>query len=190
MATDRQHSPWQAALAAALLLLTGGCGLIGSAISTTVNTATKLAIPAAGAKMTFACLPEGTRIDTPDGPVAIEELRAGDRVVGFGGDAVRLLQLHAYAEEPATEFLTVEFADGARVELCGMHRIDGVRAKDLSPGDEVAGRRVARIGRRAGVTRSYDLLTEDAGYRIAGVPVNSMIEERAAAARTGEVPVW
>ena len=35
---------------------------------------------------------------------------------------------------------------------------------------------------RRGETHSYDLLTEDAGYRINGVPVNSMIEEMVAAA--------
>jgi hypothetical protein len=28
-----------------------------------------------------------------------------------------------------------------------------------------------------GINRSYDLLTEDGGYRMAGVPVNSMIPE-------------
>ena len=30
-----------------------------------------------------------------------------------------------------------------------------------------------------GVKRSYDLLTEDKGYRISGLPVDSMIEEMA-----------
>ena len=32
------------------------------------------------------------------------------------------------------------------------------------------------------MTKSYDLLTEDAGYQIQGIPVNSMIEEMHAAA--------
>jgi hypothetical protein len=168
-----------------LLLVTGGCGLIGTA----VNTAAKLAVPAAATKLTFACLPEGTPVDTPEGPVPIERLLPGEQVVGFDGAPVRILQVHAYAEDPAVGFLAVEFEDGARVTLCGMHRIDGVRARELAVGEEVAGRRIARIVRRHGVERSYDLLTEDAGYRIAGVPVNSMIEEMAAAARTGAYPV-
>ena len=35
---------------------------------------------------------------------------------------------------------------------------------------------------------SYDLLTEDAGYRIHGVSVNSMIEEMYAAGQSGRLP--
>jgi hypothetical protein len=41
---------------------------------------------------------------------------------------------------------------------------------------------VACITARTGENKSYDLLTEDAGYQIHGVPVNSMIEEMHAAA--------
>jgi len=171
------------ALAAALLLLCGGCGLIGSV----ANTAARVAVPVASAKVTFACIPEGTRVDTPRGPVPIESLRVGDRVIGFGGGVVRILQKHAYAEDPTVEFLGVEFANGARVDLCGMHRIDGARAMILAPRDRVARSRVVRVDRYVGVERSYDLLTEDDGYRIQGIPVNSMIEEMALYRRTGEL---
>lgn len=38
---------------------------------------------------------------------------------------------------------------------------------------------MTRIESLGGVSRSFDLLTEDAGYRIAGIPVNSMISEMA-----------
>jgi hypothetical protein len=171
-------------LLAAGLLVLGGCGLIGSAI----NTAASLAVPAAGAKVTFACIPEGTTVDTRSGPIPIEALRAGDVVRGYDGAPVRVLQVHAYAEDPATEFLAIEFEGGARVDLCGMHRIGGVRAKDLCPGNEIAGRTVERVSRYVGVERSYDLLTEDAGYRVQGLPVNSMIDEMNAAGRTGRIP--
>jgi hypothetical protein len=41
---------------------------------------------------------------------------------------------------------------------------------------------VAALSTRCGIKRSYDLLTEDEGYRIDGIPVNSMIEEMHAAA--------
>ena len=92
-----------------------------------------------------------------------------------------------YVRDQATR-LAVEFEDGSRVDLCGMHRIGGVRAKDLTPGAEVCGRRVVRKIAYRGVERSYDLLTEDAGYRIGGLPVNSMIEEMYAAGREGLDP--
>jgi hypothetical protein len=55
-----------------------------------------------------------------------------------------------------------------------MHKIKGKRAKDITEG--VASKEIY-----GGVKFSYDLLTEDAGYRIDGIPVNSMIEEMATA---------
>jgi len=60
-----------------------------------------------------------------------------------------------------------------------------VRARTLKAGDVVAGRTVVSVSRHCGEARSCDLLTEDAGYRIGGVPVNSMIEEMHQAAATG-----
>ena len=38
-----------------------------------------------------------------------------------------------------------------------------------------------------GVERSYDILTEDSGYQVGGVPVNSMIEEMYEAGRSGAI---
>jgi len=95
------------------------------------------------------------------------------------------LQKHAYLEKAETVFLRITFADGAAVDLCGMHRVDGIRARRIHIGQTIAGRKVTGIESRRGETRSYDLLTEDAGYRIDGVPVNSMIEEMVAAAASG-----
>ncbi len=142
-------------------------------------------MPYAGVKLAFACIPEQTRVDTPSGPRAIEDLEAGDLVVGFSGQPVRVLQKHAYLENPETVFLRITFTDGAAVDLCGLHRLAGVRARDLRVGQTIAGHKVAAVEARRGETRSFDLLTEDAGYQIQGVPVNSMIEEmnRAAAGR-------
>ncbi|MHB1309663.1 MAG: Hint domain-containing protein [Limisphaerales bacterium] len=147
----------------------GGCSMIGPLVGA--------AMPFAGAKMMFACIPEGTGVDTPAGPRPIQHLEAGDTVTGFGGEPVRILQKHSYLENPETEFLRIELEDGAAVELCGMHRVDGIRAGDVRLGQRIAGRHVTGIHSRRGVVRSFDLLTEDAGYRIQGVPVNSMIEE-------------
>ena len=115
----------------------------------------------------------------------IEKLEAGDWVIGFSGKPVRILQKHSYMEKPQSVFLRVTFADGAAVDLCGMHRLAGVRARELRIGQTIAGRKVAAIASHSGETHSYDLLTEDAGYQIHGVPVNSMIEEMNTAAASG-----
>jgi hypothetical protein len=153
-----------------------GCSLIGAAL------------PYAGIKMYFACLPEQTRIDTPSGPRAIEFLEAGDSVIGYGGRPVRILQKQCYLESPETVFLRITFADGASVDLCRMHRLAGMRARDIQIGETVAGRQVTSIDSYRGKTRSYDLLTEDRGYQIQGVSVNSMIAEMQTAAVSGKLP--
>ena len=161
-----------------LLLLTAGlsgCGMIGPLVGA--------AMPFAGAKLAFSCIPEGTRVDSPSGPRAIEKLEAGDAVIGFSGKPVLILQKHSYLENPETVFLCVTFAGDNTVDLCGMHRLAGIRARDIRVGQTVAGRKVTGIESRRGEMHSYDLLTEDAGYRIQGVPVNSMIEEMNALAR-------
>jgi hypothetical protein len=154
-----------------------GCSLIGPLVS--------MAAPYAGAKMMFACIPEHTTVDTPAGPRPIEQLEAGDSVIGFSGKPVRILQKHSYLENPGTVFLHITFADSASVDLCGMHRVAGIRAQRIQLGQSVAGRLVTRIESHHGETHSFDLLTEDAGYQIHGMPVNSMIEEMNAAAASG-----
>lgn len=150
------------------------CNLVGALVNT--------ALPFAGIKVAFACIPEQTRIDTPSGPRCIEDLEAGDQVTGFSGQPVRILQKHCYLENPHTVFLKVRFSGGATVDLCEKHRIAGIRAGAIRPGQRLAGHSVDTIESRTGETHSYDLLTEDAGYRIHGIPVNSMIEEMHAAA--------
>jgi hypothetical protein len=166
-------------LPAALVLSVGltGCNLIAPLLNA--------ALPLAGVKFAFSCLPEHVMVDTPTGPRRVGSVTAGDVVTGYGGQPVRVLQKHTYLESAATSFYVVTFSDGAEVEVCGMHRVAGVRAKNLKPGEIVAGRRVVSVSRHSGEKRSCDLLTEDTGYRIGGVPVNSMIEEMHRAAVKG-----
>jgi Hint domain len=129
-------------------------------------------------KLRFGCLPEGTRIDTADGSVRIEDLKAGDFVTGFKGSPVQISQIHQYLEDAATSrYLTIHFDNGSVVSASARHRINGVPASSLKVGDACGSHVVTRIEPRYGVARSFDLLTEDAGYRIGGIPVNSMIEE-------------
>lgn len=159
-----------------------GCGLIGATLGT--------AIALAPLKLMFACLPEGTEIDIPGGGTQkIETLQAGDLVIGFDGEPVKILQIHGYLEDAEeSEFHAVTFSNGSTVDLCSMHRIEGIRAKNLNVGRELpAGLSVVKNETYRGVERSYDILTEDAGYRIGGVPVNSMIEEMYKAGQRGAV---
>ena len=91
-----------------------------------------------------------------------------------------MLQVHQYKEDPKqSRFYHITFDDGAEVDCCDMHRIYGKRAKDYKVGDSIKSNKIASITRYNGVVRSYDLLTEDPGYRIGGIPVDSMIEELA-----------
>lgn len=140
-----------------------------------------------GAKISVMCLPEGQTIDTPRGKMPVEKLRAGHEVIGYDGQIVRVMQKHEYAERPEVErFLHIRFvaSDGTAhfLRLCDRHRIEDRPAGELRVGDKIGGHRITDIVHFGGVSRSYDLLTEDAGYRIHGVPVNSMINELVALA--------
>lgn len=155
-------------LGAAVCLVLSSCSLIGTAASVGLM------------KLQFGCLVEGTPIDTPSGPVPVEQLAAGDMVTGYDGTPVRIRQLHQYQEDPAAaRHLAVCFVDGAEIRLSTRHRICGIPAGRLEAGQELGGRVVSQIRPLGGVSRSFDLLTDDSGYRIHGIPVNSMIEEMA-----------
>ncbi len=133
---------------------------------------------AVGAMKAFAaCIPEGQVIDTPNGPVAIQALTAGDVVIGFDGKPLRIMQHHAYVENPEPKRFARVIIGDAEVNLCDKHRINDIPSEALAIGDRIGLDHVKSIEWYNGVTRSYDLLTEDKGYQIGGVPVNSMIEE-------------
>lgn len=169
-----------AILCSSTFFFLGSCGLIGAGVAT--------AVALAPLKLMFACLPEGTEIDTPGGgKQAIETLRSGDLVMGYDGEPVRILQIHGYLEDPEESvFHAITFSNGSTVDLCSMHRIAGIRAKDLRQGTMMPnGLSVVRSITYRGVNRSYDILTEDPGYRIGDIPVNSMIEEMYEAGRRG-----
>ena len=119
------------------------------------------------------CVPKGVQIDCIDKTIAIEDIKPGDTVIGYSGEPVKVLQKHEYLEDPTKErFYEVEFNNGSKVNVCDMHKIKCIAAKDIT--EDVLNKKVY-----GGVEFSYDLLTEDLGYRIDGVPVNSMIEEMA-----------
>jgi hypothetical protein len=126
------------------------------------------------AKITVgACLPKGTSIDVPNGKKLIEDIQAGDTVVGYDGKPVSVLQKHCYKEDPKNTFYNVKIEHDNKVgtvDVGGWHRILNVPAPDIKEN-------VINKEEYKGVEFSYDLLTEDTGYRIDGIPVNSMINE-------------
>ena len=141
---------------------------------------------AASAKIFMACIPEGELIDTPEGQVAIEDIRSGDSVIGFSGQPVKVLIKHEYAENPeAKRFHRFYLDSGENFSVCDMHRIEGEHSMHYNVGNSFKGGEVIEaIEVYGGVTRSYDLLTEDIGYRMSGVSVNSMIDELSILAAT------
>jgi hypothetical protein len=175
-----RHLP-AALFAVALPLVLGSCSLLNLAANTALTAtalATQTAMAALPVKMALKCIPEGTLIDTPAGRTPIEDLNPGDEVIGFSGKPVSIVENHAYDEDPTSNrFMTLTFDNGAKVDLCDMHRIDGTHAMDLAIGEKAGGQTLVEIKNYDGVEHSYDLLTSDAGYRIDGIPVNSMVEE-------------
>jgi hypothetical protein len=124
-------------------------------------------------KYFMKCIPKGVKIDGVNGGINVEDIKPGDMVIGYDGNPVRVLQLHSYLEDPTSErFYEVEFNNGAKVNVCDKHKIKGIASEDITEG--VLSKRVY-----SGVEFSYDLLTEDLGYRIQGIPVNSMTGEMA-----------
>ena len=128
-------------------------------------------------KKLFSCTPGYQCIDTPNGPVPIQDLRGGDYVIGYDNTVKRIEQLCSYVENPETEFLEFTLADGGKITVCGPHKILDIPAREWVVGSEMNGVAIVSIGKVTGITTSYDLLTDVGGYRIAGVPVNSMIPE-------------
>ena len=136
----------------------------------------------AGIKIAMACIPEGTQIDTPDGGIPIEEIKGGDLVIGLDNKKDEVLQVHQYKEDPEpVRFATITFDGWRKVNCCDKHRISNKRAEDYKLQDNVGDREITSIDWYNGVNRSYDLLTASGGYRINGVPVNTMIPEMAEA---------
>jgi hypothetical protein len=122
-------------------------------------------------------MPGDQEIDTPNGPVPIQDLRGGDYVIGYDNTVKRIEQLCSYVEKPETEFLKFALADGGSITVCGPHKILDIPAREWLVGSEMNGVPIVSITKVTGITTSYDLMTDIGGYRIAGVPVNSMIPE-------------
>jgi hypothetical protein len=110
------------------------------------------------------CLARGTLIDTPNGPVPVEQLQPGDpiwTVDGAGNRAASTVDRVGSVPVPSThEVVHVILSDGRSVFVSPGHPLtDGRRAGDLRSGDQLDGATVLSAERTdyAG-GRTYDVL--------------------------------
>ncbi len=144
-------------------------GLIGSLVPVAKTVVTKGAMT--------GCIPRGICVDTIDGQVAVEDVKPGDVIVGYDGQPTKVLQKHEYLEDAKEKgWYKVTFKNSddttSDVVVSGCHKIMGERAQNIT-------KNVVNKEIYDGVIHSYDLLTEDLGYRMNGIPVDSMIGEKA-----------
>jgi hypothetical protein len=129
------------------------------------------------------CLARGTMIDTPDGPVPVEDLAAGDIVwsLDAAGDRVRVPILRV-GSMPAPQGHTVvrlRLDDGREVAASAPHPLsDGRPIGEVGVGDVVNGATVvsrATLPYRGG--RTFDLLPASAtgSYWAGDIPLDSTL---------------
>lgn len=122
-------------------------------------------------------LPAGTPVLTINGPVPVEKVRPGDRVLAYSGE--KLLQVEVKdVEKKRTRLLEVKTSRGslrAAPEHPVLTRFDFVEMRGLKKGDDVAvfedGRRVwarVRAVKTAGVAEVYNLAVDPPHTFIAG----------------------
>lgn len=157
--------------------------LTGAASKSASNTGLLGSLIQAGGsvKIALACMPGDQVIDTPTGPVAIEDIKGGDEVVGYDGTVVKVMQVSSYAQEADRDFFTFRLSNGGKITVCDRHKILDIPASEWIVGSKMGDAIIEGIDRKNGVATSYDLVTEVGGYQIAGIPVNSMIPEMLAA---------
>ena len=139
---------------------------------------------AAGEPPCPICLARGTLIDTPGGPVPVEQLRLGDPIWTLDGTGRRVagtVVLLGSATAPGDhQVIRLVLADGRTVSASPGHPLaDGRLLGDARVGDTVDGSRVVAADRLAyPFGRTFDLLASgDTGsYFAGGIALGSTID--------------
>lgn len=123
---------------------------------------------AAPAPMCPICLARGTRIDTPEGPIAVEALRLGTLVWTLDASGARVpgavSRLGSMPVPAGHRVIRLVLADGRTVTASAAHPLaDGRRLGMLHVGDAVDGSVVAAADSIAyGADRTFDLVVDGA----------------------------
>jgi hypothetical protein len=139
---------------------------------------------AAGEPMCPICLARGVEIDGPDGPVAIERLREGDRIWTLDAAGRRVigtvLAVGSTTAPPEHVVVRLLLADGRSVSASPGHPLaDGRAMGSLRPGDSVDGSPVERVDRVAYAGgRTFDLVVSGPTglYLAGGIPLGSTLD--------------
>jgi Hint domain len=138
----------------------------------------------ADAPMCPICLAEGTPIDTPAGPVAVERLGLGDAVWTLDREGRRVvgtvIALGSAAAPAEHVVVRLTLQDGRSLAASPGHPVAGGRlVGDLRIGDELGGSRVVGSERiRYGGSQTYDIAVSGATglYLAGGIPLGSTLD--------------
>lgn len=138
----------------------------------------------AGEPMCPICLARGTRIDTPDGPVAVQRLQVGDPVLTLDASGNRIRgTVVAIGSTPAPashEVVRLVLEDGRSVTASPGHPLaDGRVFSALLPGAAVDGSTVVSVGRlpyTGGETFDVRVSGPSGAYIVDGIALGSTLD--------------
>ncbi len=139
---------------------------------------------AAGEPICPICLGRGSRIDAPQGRIAVEDLRIGDAVWTVDPDGGReigtVIALGSTTVPANHHVIRLVLVDGRTVTASPGHPLaDGRLMGDLRPGDPVAGSTVASAEEMAyDGGRTFDVVVGGSSgtYFVDGIPLGSTLQ--------------